>query len=397
MPDILTPASVHDLEAAVRASISQPAPWVLDDSHPAMPARHLSLAGLNGWRFFEPRDLTCGVEAGLAPQALEQRLSAAGLLLPLDFPHSAAAPLGAALAGHHSGPLRHGYGSLRDWVIGIEFISGAGELIHAGGRVVKNVAGYDLMKLLIGSRGSFGIITAAHFRLFPQPPASATWLVACPDWPAAARLRAQLQASHLKPAALELATTLPAACAAFMPDSPGLVIVIRSFGSEAVQARYERELNAMAHICGCPFSQLPGAAQPEFWRAWNQAPALAPIRFSAPPTHALTLLPQLQAMAGNAGFHLAVQGRLGLGIYRLRTTPELPLSWLPQARKALEPQGEFWLTSPGGPPHDAWGPLATSRDFLRELKRTLDPHEILPDPFGLRDGGLASAGQGSGS
>ncbi len=384
--NLAAPASPAEVQACLQEAIARFTPISLDSYISDSSSIRLDLSQLRAWRFWEPDDLTCGVEAGLTPRDVQLRLSERRLFLPFDLP-TPDFSLGAALAGHHSGPLRQGYGSLRDFVIGIEFVTGSGELVKAGGRVVKNVAGYDSMKLMIGSRGSFGIITAVNFRLFPAPAPTATWLVPCPGWEAAKRFRAAVMASYLKPIAFELASSVQSAMVPpelAPPHHAQLWALVRCAGEEPVHRRYQKELSEFARQISSQLVAIPEDRESRFWDEWNAWPASAPQRFSAPPDLALRALPLLADHARSAGLAFGFQGRLGLGVYRLALRPAPAPEWILAARSLLAGLGETWLTVPGtASPLNAWGPLATSRAFLRELKQHLDPHHILPDPFGL--------------
>ena len=105
---------------------------------------------------------------------LKQTLASEGLMLPLDVPQQEAATLGGVIATNTNGPRRFGLGTVRDYVIGIEAVNGKGQLFHGGGRVVKNVAGYDFCKLLTGSMGTLGVITQATVKLKPIPESAST-------------------------------------------------------------------------------------------------------------------------------------------------------------------------------------------------------------------------------
>ena len=118
---------------------------------------------------YPARDLTVTVEAGITIAELQRTLAAEGQRLPVDVPNSDRATLGGALASNQSGPRRLGFGTLRDYVIGIRFMTDAGEEVKAGGQVVKNVAGYDLMKLQIGALGTLGILTQVTLKVSPKP------------------------------------------------------------------------------------------------------------------------------------------------------------------------------------------------------------------------------------
>ena len=117
----------------------------------------------------EAADMTVTVEAGATVTQLNDALSSAGQWLPLDPPHPDATTIGALIATNASGPLRVSQGTVRDLLIGITIVLADGTAIHGGGRVVKNVAGYDLMKLFTGSFGTLGIIAEATFKIRPRP------------------------------------------------------------------------------------------------------------------------------------------------------------------------------------------------------------------------------------
>ena len=132
----------------------------------------LDLSRLHRVLDFQPADLTATVEAGSTLAQLQQRLAGEGKIVPLEAPLPHRATLGGILAANTSGPLRAGYGLPRDWLIGISVVSSQGVETKAGGRVVKNVTGYDLNKLYTGSLGSLGVIVEATFKLAPLP---TTW------------------------------------------------------------------------------------------------------------------------------------------------------------------------------------------------------------------------------
>lgn len=127
----------------------------------------LSTIGLNRIVDYPARDLTITVEAGIKIEELQGELQKQHQSLPIDIPQTGRATLGGAIASNASGPSRFGYGTFRDYVIGISAVDGQGRLFSAGGRVVKNVAGYDLCKLLIGSLGTLATITEVTLKLRP--------------------------------------------------------------------------------------------------------------------------------------------------------------------------------------------------------------------------------------
>jgi glycolate oxidase FAD binding subunit len=132
----------------------------------------LSTARLDRVLEHEAGDLTCVVEAGVRVRDLNERLAAYGQMLGLDPPGNPT--IGACIAGDLSGPRRHSYGTVRDLLLGVTVVLGDGLVANAGGKVVKNVAGYDLGKLFCGSRGRFGLVARASLRLHPLPEATAS-------------------------------------------------------------------------------------------------------------------------------------------------------------------------------------------------------------------------------
>ena len=118
----------------------------------------------------EPHDMTVVAESGITVGELNAAMASAGQRLPVDPCGPGLTTLGSLIGAAHSGPLRLSEGTSRDLLIGIRFVGHGGNLVHGGGRVVKNVAGYDLMKLMGGSFGTLGIVTEATFKVRPIPP-----------------------------------------------------------------------------------------------------------------------------------------------------------------------------------------------------------------------------------
>ena len=172
----------------------------------------LQLTGLDRVIEHTAADMVVTVEAGIQLEALQQHLAKSGQFLPLDPFNSPRHTVGGLLASGWTGPLRMRYGSARDFLIGIRVALPDGRLASAGGRVVKNVSGYDLMKLHIGALGSLGVIVAASFKVFPRP------------------LRDVTVESHDGWVAAEQVLSLPMAPASLELFSDGRVIA-RYFGS----------------------------------------------------------------------------------------------------------------------------------------------------------------------
>src|SRR5712691_1140 len=167
----------------------------------------------------EAPDLTCHVEAGITLAALQAQLATKGQWLALDPPNAQQATIGGILASNASGPKRLRYGAARDVVIGLHVVQASGEIARSGGRVVKNVAGYDLNKLYIGSLGTLGIIVEANLKLQPLPISERTLLLTYANVNDAMQTVMALLGSLLTPSAIEL---IDAGAASDMSDFFGL-------------------------------------------------------------------------------------------------------------------------------------------------------------------------------
>jgi glycolate oxidase FAD binding subunit len=159
----------------------------------------LTTEGLDRILEHDPGDLTCTVEAGVRLSTLQAALGSSGQRLSLDPPGDPT--IGALLARNVSGPLRHRFGAPRDLVLGVTLVLGDGTIASSGGKVVKNVAGYDLARLVCGSEGRLAFIGRVSFRLHPFPKASGTVIVETDD---AADVAARLLRSQLQPSALDI-------------------------------------------------------------------------------------------------------------------------------------------------------------------------------------------------
>ncbi len=153
----------------------------LDAGRPVRAERTLSLGDESGVTAYVPADLTITVRAGTRLSDVEAATREKKQWLPLDPYGSPDGTIGATIATASAGPLSSNFGLPRDLVLGLEFINGRGEIVRAGGKVVKNVAGFDLSRLLTGSWGSLGIITEITLRLYALPEADRTFIVHLPD------------------------------------------------------------------------------------------------------------------------------------------------------------------------------------------------------------------------
>ncbi len=187
---------------------------------------------------YEPRDLTVSVQAGASFAGLSAILADNNQMIPLDPPFFDRASVGGVIAANTSGPRRRLYGTARDLVIGMEFATLEGKLVKTGGMVVKNVAGLDMGKLMIGSFGTLAAITVVNFKLTPIPEETATFVLRFPLLEDAIKARDGILRGVLQPASLDLLN--PAA--SDVMGVGGWCLVVQVCGNAKVISRYRKEL-----------------------------------------------------------------------------------------------------------------------------------------------------------
>ena len=290
-------------------------------------------------------DMVVSVEAGITLEALQQELGKAGQFLPLDPFNSPGHTIGGLIATGWTGPLRLRYGSARDFLIGVRVALPDGKLVSAGGRVVKNVSGYDMMKLHHGALGSLGVVVAASFKVFPRPLRDVT-------------LEATFTPMEEAWAEAERALSLPLAPAALELFSSGRVLARLQGSPEAVE-RMAGELS---------WKSVDDAA-------WTEHAKQAPTSWAriAVPRHSLrALLDCLPAGAewwASAGAGIA-HWSFGADAEKLRAV-----------REKVETAGGS-LVVMAGPPEvidaaGAWGTPPSTLDLMRRLKDEFDPGRTL--------------------
>lgn len=151
-----------------------------------------------------PEDMTATVQAGMCLAAFQKRLAVSGQWLPVDPPNPESVTISEMLAKNLSGPRRFGCGTVRDWLIGLAVVMPDGRLIRNGGKVVKNVAGFDLCRLFVGARDTLGIIVEASFKLLPLPEAEVYLARPCESLGAAEEVLEKIWGSDLQPTVLDL-------------------------------------------------------------------------------------------------------------------------------------------------------------------------------------------------
>jgi glycolate oxidase FAD binding subunit len=193
-----------------------------------------------------PADLVVGVQAGLTRGALEDALAPHRARLPLDPPGNPDRSLGSILATGTAGPLRHGFGPVRDHLLGVTVVTGDGRVVRAGGRVVKNVAGYDLTRLEVGSFGAFGIITEAQLRLRALPAARRT-LLAEAERDVLTRTARDFMEHNLPAAVLEL-------CSPAATGRAGWTLLVELQDTESAVRASEAQVASWSEIAWVPLT-----------------------------------------------------------------------------------------------------------------------------------------------
>jgi glycolate oxidase FAD binding subunit len=242
---VLAPSNSAELAEALRAAASAGQTIALAGNStkrrmagPIEPAEvTISTLSLRGLIQYEPQDLTVSVAAGLAWRELTRMLAENRQMVPLDPPFAEDATVGGVVAANCSGPRRRLYGTARDLVIGMQFATLEGKLVQSGGMVVKNVAGLDMAKLMIGSFGTLAAIAVVNFKLQPMPQVERSFLLPFPSLTAAIAARNQILRSQLQPSAIDL---LNPGAAATLGNSTWL-LALRAGGNAAAVDRYERE------------------------------------------------------------------------------------------------------------------------------------------------------------
>ena len=317
---------------------------------------------------YEPRDLTISVEVGLPWSELTGIVAAHRQMIPLDPPFGDRATVGGVMASNSSGPRRLLYGTARDLVIGMRFATLEGKLVQSGGMVVKNVAGLDMAKLMIGSFGTLAAIAVVNFKLQPAPETERSFLLPFDSLAGALAACNQILASVLQPAAIDLLN--PAAGTAF--GQRAWLLAVRAGGSAASVDRYGYQL---AHIAGrlavenfCPET------------LWHDVESFTP-RFldqhaDGAVVRASCTLKELEGVL--ASFEGPALARAGSGVcYGYFEQSEAAASWLSGAA------GRGWKTviefSPEERKHtlELWPSPGGDLEIMRRVKNLFDPANLL--------------------
>ncbi len=346
---------------------------------PSRPFALVDTCRLNRILDYTPDDLTISVEAGMTLDSLSAALAANRQMLPLDAPVPARATIGGLLATAMDGPRRLGYGSARDLLIGIRVVEATGRISKAGGMVVKNVSGFDMMKLYLGSFGSLAIIASANFKLIPQPRAAASILCRSQNPTAVWKLITAIGASQLTPVAVEYLEGIETIGAPF-------ALAVRSEGLPAAVERHARDVTAFAAQAGMSAELLRETAHDQLWAMINDVPQtvnLAPdelvARVTCLPAMMAGVLATARTAARQAGLPLQITARAlnGVAYLRARGASEALRDWH-RAVVAAAPQ----TTLLAAPPDlivelPVFGAQIANLELMQRIKREFDPDHLL--------------------
>ncbi|HVX09661.1 MAG TPA: FAD-binding oxidoreductase [Pirellulales bacterium] len=350
------------------------------------PGIGLRLTGLNRIVDYPARDMTITVEAGITLTALGEELGRQGQRLPIDAGEPDRATLGGLIAANFSGPRRYGYGTLRDYVIGIGAVDGRGTPFKAGGRVVKNVAGYDLCKLLTGSLGSLAVITQVTLKVRPVPEATAFVRCSIRNWQEGEALLTGLIASRTTPAAVELLRGPHWSDEPFAARGETVAQLWVGFEGSRTEVNWQidelrREWHAQPGDTIDDFRN--GTAEP-IWHRLAEFGAAGPplvIKAGVLPSSVTTFMETLIGIDGD----VSIQAHAGNGIvvaalpdFSLADAAKVLVQTLQPAAVAAGGNVVVWSCAAGELTRQAaWGAALGGADLMRSVKQQFDPKSLL--------------------
>jgi glycolate oxidase FAD binding subunit len=333
---------------------------------PGKPGVACDTTALDAVLDYPARDMTITAQAGITLAALQAELAKEGQWLPIDVPAPEKATLGGVVAVNASGPRRYGHGTLRDYVIGISFVTDDGTEVKAGGRVVKNVAGYDLMKLQIGALGTLGVVTQLTLKVKPRPEAGAAVALGC-DTASLAPVLDALAATRTRPVAVELLNREAARAVAGRAGGvsplfrePGEWVVLVAFEEKAAAVRWQVAtlLDELKAVPARDAAELPGDSILEALTAMQRRPESRLVG-------RLSVLPSKLAETVAAQKASLVHAHALNGVVWLHDDEAIP-------EAAVLVRAPVDVKRKRG----VWGPLPDSWELMRHVKRTLDPDNV---------------------
>lgn len=339
----------------------------------------ISTAKLNQVIDHAAGDLTVTAQAGVMFADLQRQLAQARQCLAIAPHYSASATLGGIVATADTGSLRQRYGGLRDMLIGLSFVRADGQVAKAGGRVVKNVAGYDLMKLMTGAYGTLGILTQMTFRLYPLPETSETVLLVG-DSAAIATVLHQIRQSSLSPVALDL---LSSSYVSALGLGQGTGLVARFQSIPVSVAQQMAQVTALAQAAGLSSDRFQNQDDVSLWQRlqekWDGAAAASAIacKIGVLPAHGVASLDAIAQM-WPASLGLIHAGS-GLG-WLSGEIDSITATGMTQVRSHCAAHGGF-LSLLSAPPSwtglDRWGYAGNALPQMQAIKAQFDPHRLL--------------------
>ena len=317
-------------------------------------------------------NLTVTVQSGIALTTLQAALAPQKQFAPFDAPLPERSSLGGIVAANLNGPRRSSWGSVRDLVIGMKVVLGTGEQIKAGGKVVKNVAGYDMCKLFTGSLGSLGIITELTVRVAPIPQRSATG-VAWGSFEQAEKLAGEITHSKLLPAAVILHNNA-------VEQNWRLAVSFEGFTKTV--ARQLRELDAVAQRLGMGSQTLGADIQQQLWQELRDLPLEAGrlvYRMTVPRNSLAQLIRASQSSPSGAP---AIVADMAMGTVWLVGAANQAFAddfsrWISLAQRQRGHAVLFTAPAQLKQGFEIWGPAPPALALMRDIKRKFDPQGIV--------------------
>jgi glycolate oxidase FAD binding subunit len=376
LPAVVQPATSEELCDALRSASAARSTVELfgaNSKHlmagPIAPADvRISTAGMKRLLQYEPRDLTVSVESGMPFTELNSLLARNGQMIPLEGPYCDSATVGGVVAANISGARRRLYGTARDLVIGMKFATLEGKLVQSGGMVVKNVAGLDMGKLMIGAFGTLAAIASVNFKLTPRPAVAQTILFTFEDLPTALEARNSAIRGVLNPVAVEILNPILSA----QIGLKNFTLAILFAGNEAVIERSIREASAL------------GPARPlaveEEQRFWNSLHAVTPRFLEKFREGAVVRLSTTLAECGEALGSVDGPGHAHAASGVVRgwfTRPEAAKRCVTDAvKRGWKTVVEFSSES-ARPKMTLWPEPGGDFAIMKEIKRMFDPENLL--------------------
>lgn len=350
---------------------------------------------LSGVVDHQPANLTVTVQAGTPLAALQAALAEQGQSLPLESPFPARATIGGILAANSSGPHRLAYGTARDWLIGVQVVHADGTVTKAGGKVVKNVTGYDLNKLYVGSLGTLGVIVEATFKIAPSPAVRRTLSARFASVEAACKAALAVDTAGVGPlAAVALnaeAARVPGMGAAPVGGEEALLAVELGGRTHGV-ARRETDLRRILTEHGATEVELLSNSE-AFWQAvvdvgWEEKRGAVALRCSVPPSAVATIVETIHSFAvlkdRELPLHFAQIVQPGAGILRaVSEADDSPavIEGVASLRQAATALGGYTIVERCDPSLkarlDVWGDVGPSLVVMRRVKEQFDPSGVL--------------------